>query len=407
MHTSPSDRNSPLTPSSSSPASILWYLDMLVLSSRYQESLPCRSFTKCGSRKHLDSLNSQNWFFVTRGLDNFRKGYPRGLSLITRGLEEGFLPQLAPKKRQNLQPKETTALPRVPAIQQEPKSLFTHVEAQLRQHLLALYVNVEEDMPGELLLKVLEVLDPDRKLEDSWASCQDISQRRKEPTKVSKQDSILINPENTEKTSVFHSGQWLYKEKTNEMDLLQEDRPLLPEKIRKGVSDFCNWANTFGGLNIDEEFILKQFDVDYQNETSSDVCHMTTLNQVPLMLRKNVGLNKMQKPKFCQKPDSEPKSQNICKSKWIKMNYGAWYLNTKLWRKHRADESLIDLKVLRKAQDENVKKELQKEEKLLGDLHGTVAFKEFIQSRGFRMPKFLEKVEIRKGSKKCNKTPLK
>lgn len=43
------------------------------------------------------------------------------------------------------------------------------------------------------------------------------------------------------------------------------------------------------------------------------------------------------------------------------MSYGAWYLNTKLWRKHRADEPLIDPKVLQKAQDENVKKEIQKE----------------------------------------------
>lgn len=41
------------------------------------------------------------------------------------------------------------------------------------------------------------------------------------------------------------------------------------------------------------------------------------------------------------------------------MRYGAWYLNTKLWRKQREDEPLVDPKVSRKAQDENLKKELQ------------------------------------------------
>ena len=50
--------------------------------------------------------------------------------------------------------------------------------------------------------------------------------------------------------------------------------------------------------------------------------------------------------------------QNPYKPKWVKMRYGAWYLNTKLWKKQRADEPLVDPKALRKAQDENIKKEL-------------------------------------------------
>lgn len=50
--------------------------------------------------------------------------------------------------------------------------------------------------------------------------------------------------------------------------------------------------------------------------------------------------------------------QNPYKPKWVKMRYGAWYLNTKLWKRQRADEPLVDPKVLHKAQDENMKKEL-------------------------------------------------
>lgn len=43
------------------------------------------------------------------------------------------------------------------------------------------------------------------------------------------------------------------------------------------------------------------------------------------------------------------------------MRYGAWYLNTKLWKKQRADEPLVDPKVSCKAQEENFKKELQEQ----------------------------------------------
>lgn len=55
---------------------------------------------------------------------------------------------------------------------------------------------------------------------------------------------------------------------------------------------------------------------------------------------------------FVQKPH---------KPKWVKMRYGAWYLNPKLWKKQRADEPLVDPKVLCTAQDENFEKELQKQ----------------------------------------------
>lgn len=43
------------------------------------------------------------------------------------------------------------------------------------------------------------------------------------------------------------------------------------------------------------------------------------------------------------------------------MRYGAWYLDTKLWKKQRADEPLVDPEVSCKAQDENFKKELQEQ----------------------------------------------
>lgn len=91
------------------------------------------------------------------------------------------------------------------------------------------------------------------------------------------------------------------------------------------------------------------------------------------------------------------------------MRYGAWYLNTKLWKRQRADEPLVDPRVSPKAQDSNFEKQLQEQEELLADLCGTAAFKDFVLSRGYRMPRFLEKIyaEEEKSKSENIKTPKK
>ncbi|XP_059778801.1 protein FAM47E [Balaenoptera ricei] len=382
-----------------------------------REDLPSKCFAKHRRRSPCPtSLNSRQWRFVRTRLDDFRKGRPPRGGGITQGPEEGFLPQIyhraprpAPRRRQkNMLPREAAPCSTLSPARQARNDFRADVEAQPTPHPSALYADLEEDMPAE----VLEVLDPDRKLEDTWGYCQGIRKRMKEPTKLLRKRSTQVYLGHPKKTAVSHPGQWLYEEKKpSETDLLCNDGPLIHENVRKGVSDFCSWATKFGGLNIDEEFILKQFNIDYQSKPSYNVLHTMRPNQVPLELKKRIGLNKLQEPQFFQKLHYEQrlqKPQSPYKPKWVKMRYGAWYLNTKLWKKQRADEPLVDPKVLRKAQDENVKKELWEQEELLADLHGTVAFKDFVLSRGYRMPSFLEKMYMRKECKcECNKTSVK
>ncbi|PNI82880.1 FAM47E isoform 2, partial [Pan troglodytes] len=76
-----------------------------------------------------------------------------------------------------------------------------------------------------LLSKVLEVLDPDQKLEDTWAYCQDTRKGMKEPTKLLKKHSTQVYLGPSKKTSVSNTGQWLYEEKPHKMDLLHENGP--------------------------------------------------------------------------------------------------------------------------------------------------------------------------------------
>ncbi|XP_073093539.1 protein FAM47E isoform X3 [Manis javanica] len=347
----------------------------------HKENLPSKGFTKPTPRLALPtSLDGQMRVFMRKGLDDFGSG---SLPWVCHGA-----PQPAPKKRQNKLPVEVALPAKLLAARQAWRAFLEDVEAQLAPHPLALYPHLEEDMPVELLLKVLEVLDPDRKLEDSWAYCQGIRKRTKEPTQLLKKCSTQVSLGLSKKSPVSHPGQWLYEEKKPvETHLLHEGGPY-HENVHKVVRDFCNWATTFGSSHIDEEFILKQFDIDYQSKPSCDVFHPIRPSQVPLELKKRVELNKLQKLEFSQKLDSEKKlqkPQNPCKPKYVKMRYGAWYLKTDLWKKQRVDEPLVDPKISCKAQDENCKNQLQGQE-LLADLHGMAAFKDFILSRGYRMP---------------------
>uniref|UniRef100_A0A8C6QU87 Family with sequence similarity 47, member E n=1 Tax=Nannospalax galili TaxID=1026970 RepID=A0A8C6QU87_NANGA len=344
---------------------------------------PPKCFTKHSRLKFPGSLNSRRWVFVREGLDDFRKSCPPGQSLITQASLPQIhhrAPQPGPRKSQNELPKGAALLSKLSSTQQARKAFLEDVEAALARHPLALYPHLEEALPAELLLQVLEVLDPERKLEDTWAYCQDTREIMKEPTKLSEKCPQLSPPK---KMPESHSGQWLYKEKPSEVDLLCKDS-LLHENVRRGVCDFCHWATASGSSKIDEEFILQQFDIDYQTRHSCDVLRVMRLNQVPWELKKS----------------------NPYKPKRVKMRYGAWYLNTNLWKSQRVDEPLMDPKLSHRAQDEDFKQQLQEQDELLAELHGTVAFKNFVLSRGYRMPKFFEKMYAKKKGKSWySKTP--
>ncbi|XP_035878385.1 protein FAM47E isoform X1 [Phyllostomus discolor] len=199
------------------------------------------------------------------------------------------------------------------------------------------------------------------------------------------------------RTSLSPQGTLLYeKKKSNEMDSLHEDGSPLCENARRAVNDFCQWTGDITSVKIDEEFVMKQFHLDCQSKPSCYGLSMMRLDQLPLQLKKSIRLNKWQEAEFFK--ERERKLENPSKPKYVKMRYGAWYLDPKLWKMQRADEPLVDPKVLRKAQDELLKKQQQEQEELLSfaKLYGPAAFKEFILRKGYRMPSFLEKINVRK-----------
>ncbi|KAL6048003.1 hypothetical protein STEG23_036124 [Scotinomys teguina] len=348
----------------------------------YQEDLPSKCFTKHKRLKCPGSLDSQRWVFVREELDDSRKGCPPG-----QRPKDVFLPHIhhrlshaTPKKRQNGLPKGAASLSK---LSQAREAFLQDLEDQVALHPLALH-HLEESLPAELLLQVLEALDPERKLKDTWGYGQDTRKLMKGPAKlIEKCPSQVCLPK---KMPMSHSGQWLFEEKKSKANCVYKGS-LLHDNVRRGVQDFCDWATALGCSPIDEELILQQFDMDYQTRHSCGILPAMWLNQDKSFMDGQPSLRE-----YWDAPLSSGRAANPHKPKRVRMRYGAWYLKTKLWKKQRADEPLVDPKISHEAQDTNFQKHLWEQEELLAGLHGTTAFKDFILSRGYRMPRFLEKI---------------
>nr|XP_026243374.1 protein FAM47A-like [Urocitellus parryii] len=384
-----------------------WILEPLSLGMTskpwYDDRLSSRCFAKQKKKllKFPTSLDSRRWVFVKEGLDDFRNGCPSSEDLITRGRshKEAFLPtishrvpQPAPRKSRK-KSKNAGLFSTLSRAQLARKAFVADVEASLTQHPLAHYPNLEEDLPAEILLKVLEVLDPDRKLEDTWAYCEGHGKGTKEPCKVSKRCTKRSFPEppkisGSNKKILIHE-----EDKSSKKDLPPSQGH---KHIPKGISDFCQWVATFGDMGIDEEFMMQQVDIDYECQPTYNDYHIKKINLLPSDLKYCSQLNKVKEIRFSiQELDFERKLhkfKNPYKPDWVKIRYGAWYLKPKLWRKLVNDEPLIDPKVLRESQKPHTPKP-----DIIDDLYGTIAFKDFIMSKGYSMPDILKKLFIRKG----------
>jgi hypothetical protein len=359
----------------------------------YSDRLPSKCFPKHKkkSMKFPTSLDGRRWVFVKEGLDDFRRGCPPCDGMITRGTKEAFLPTIshpAPRASHRKPLKDASLFSTLSKAQQERRAFVKDIEASLTKHPLALYPSLEENISSDLLLKVLELLDPDKKMEDTWAYCQGLEKERKDPTKICKQPRTKIYMESPRIPESLRD-QLSHKPRRLRKDLLDV---LKRRFIPKGVHDFCEWVNTFGDLGIDENFIMQQFDIGCEcKPTYKDSC-IKKVNMVPLELRHCRKLSKVKALRFSiQETNFERKlrqPQDPYKSKWVKIRYGAWYLKPYLWKKLRENEPLIDPRIfLEEVHPPDI----------IEELYGTIAFKDFIISKGYNMPSILEKLFIRKG----------
>ncbi|XP_032003320.2 LOW QUALITY PROTEIN: protein FAM47A-like [Hylobates moloch] len=159
--------------------------------SRYCNQPPSKDFQM---RKHgrlkFPSMDTQNWVFVKEGLDDFRYGCPSPEDTLVCRRDEFLMPRKRlrgskadPKSRQKKLLKKAALFSKLSPAQLARKAFVEQVEAEIMaKHPLAMYPNLGEDLPPDLLLQVLEQLDPERKLEDAWARCEAREKTTEVPT---------------------------------------------------------------------------------------------------------------------------------------------------------------------------------------------------------------------------------
>ena len=123
-----------------------------LMSFRYRGNPPSKCFMEHKGRLlGPPSLDSRRWRFVRMGQDDFRRGCPPCDGLTALGPREGFLPQIDHRAPQPAPEERHAALcSKLSLTQQARKAFLADIEAQLTRHPLALYPDLEEDMPAEV-----------------------------------------------------------------------------------------------------------------------------------------------------------------------------------------------------------------------------------------------------------------
>ena len=151
-------------------------------------------------------------------------------------------------------------------------------------------------------------------------------------------------------------------------------------------------------MGTDEKFIMKQFEVDYTCTPTHNACKIQKVTQIPVELYYSKGLDDNEKREFAlQERDWERKLRkppDPYKPKLVKIRYGVWYLNPSTWKKLINDKPWTGPKVLKEQEYQHHGRDLEPD--ILDDLYGPIAFKDFIVSKGYRMPGMIEKLFLRK-----------
>ncbi|XP_015217267.1 protein FAM47E [Lepisosteus oculatus] len=404
----------------------------------YKERLKTKYLKETKNKQQLSgALNSHCWLFLKPGLDDVRDGYPppvgdenftrpqKGPVPVIHGAEPSFsTSEKMPRKRFS---KQQVCFSKLTPMQQARREHIAEVEYGLTQHPLALYPHLEEGMCPELLDKVVDVLDPEMHLTNELGSCTPDLEEKNEEDSSSQCERMNLNPSGSNlstrhSTSVMTDDskqknpyKWLpLKEDSTKDDgkvkVKRLPSPSHDEDIKKVTKEFCDWVVSLGGEsnNIDEPTLVSLFGSGYEIKPPFTVpIQVVELNSVPAELRMSVE-------ELPRETASETKFSRDIKAEktscGVKIKYGAWYLDPKTWKKRNADEPLEDPKIISEEKQFSMNQPSEKDEELK-QMHGTLAFKQFILNKGMREPMFLQKLftqedekeKFQKDSNKANR----
>ncbi|XP_076853941.1 protein FAM47E isoform X2 [Brachyhypopomus gauderio] len=265
------------------------------------------------------------------------------------------------------------------------------LEPRLTAHPLALCPRVESGMTPEMHVKREPTVscseNPEERAEENVAPCESPTQEpsREKPTKAAtitvarKEEVKGITSKNPYKLKdVSHAKE---KQLAGVQDL---GTPSQDEDLEKVTKLFCDWVTSLGGEtnNLTESTIMSLFVSGYEKKPASTFpIHVLEPSQIPK--EPHTTGECLRKDRSCC---VQPRDSNKVRSPRVKTTYGAWYLDPKTWKKRPANEPLRDPSATRDL--ELMEQPTEKDEELK-QIHGTRAFKQFIVSKGLRMPRFL------------------
>ncbi|XP_072521216.1 protein FAM47E [Salminus brasiliensis] len=363
----------------------------------YKERLRTKCLKDPVKKQQLcGALDGRGWRFLNPGQDDFRDGYPAlhcepftqpqcGIAPPVLGLVKQARPATLLKKRFT---KEQACYSKLNCLRQARRQYVEAVEQRLRAHPLALYPHLTSDLQPELFDDVLSVLDPEMRVKresdpicfpkeeacsaGNVATCEGPKQKpSKEETKLS-----ICAVSMAEGVKGCNSGnpyklQEAKETKAKDGQMVSNKflhSPSQDEDIKEVIKLFSDWAASLGG--------------ETTSLTESTI-HMLFFNGFDSQIPKELPTTGKDYSHSAKQKDSE--LNKVCTSN-VKTTYGAWYLDPKTWKKRPANEPLRDPSVT-----EDLELELQptEKDKELKQIHGTQAFREFIISKGLRMPRFL------------------
>jgi len=401
----------------------------------YKERLHTKYIKAQGPNDTSKFLCSRDWTFLKDGLDDFRDGLPppveggiilknsKGLSPIIQNSSSDLSSVKAPAVRGRFS-KNQICYSRVSPLQQQRRSHIEEIEYGLKQHPLALYPHLEECMPPDVFEDVVDILDPEMNIasdeEDSYDDEDDFdatprtSQQRGESSELPKIDTLQQEiPSEGIETKPKNPYRWLpRKEDRDKKDQKKaaerrSSSPSQDEHIKSVTKDFCEWVESLGGdsNNIEETTISSLFASGYETKPHLSIpIHMVELSNVPPELRSTAHLPQgatlvLGSDKHI--PDKETEKKNWSSGyepSWVKIKYGAWYLDPQSWKKRDFDEPLRDPQELKNMEMSDAKKKSNNLDTELATMHGAKAFMDFIDdkkssdNKKTRKPEFLDRV---------------
>ncbi|XP_075462827.1 protein FAM47E isoform X2 [Ascaphus truei] len=392
----------------------------------YKEKLQKKYLKESNHKLNFSgALNSRRWTFLQRGVDDFRDGYPFSSDTAYIKSHKGPAPVLqnaadetdpAEKKPRKRFTREQACFSKLLPLQQARREYIAEIEYGLTQHPLILYPHLEEGIPPELFEEIVGILDPEMRLRSALATseAEDVEQEdelstpqreQQEPRSVKSRDLSTRQSAISEESKPKNPYTWLFNKEAVKEDKKAKIKhtltPALDDSVKQVTKEFCEWVASLGGeeCSVQESTIFSLFASGYDTKPALSVpIHVVELNNVPAELRMSVGFSRPQtalRSSHTTDHRQQSKESTYCPS-WVKSRYGAWYLDPKTWKKLKINEPLTDPKAEETDKSMDLRIRLsQKDEELL-ELHGTIAFNDFIEKKGYRKPEFLVKIFSKK-----------